>query len=251
MDAEDRYFWFRRARTKSVEGGIKARSARFGQKWWTARWLAALGPQTTSRMARGRTYARKGQITDFAVAAGKIFGRIQGSADEPYRATLRMPPVHGEIHKSIVREFLQRPLLAAKLLNQEMPSELEEVFLRSGRPLFPDRKDLVTDCDCPDEANPCKHIAAVAYLFSLELERDPFLLLQFRGFDRSLLQTIVSPASATIEMKSEPLPLAPKEFWKAQRIPQQPETKRPADNAIFIRQLGHFPLWRGEADFLK
>ena len=39
----------------------------------------------------------------------------------------------------------------------------------------------MTDCSCPDWANPCKHIAATHYVLGEAIERDPFLLFELRG----------------------------------------------------------------------
>ncbi len=44
--------------------------------------------------------------------------------------------------------------------------------------------DLRASCTCPDSANPCKHLAAVLYVFADQLDTDPWLLLQWRGRSR-------------------------------------------------------------------
>ena len=36
-------------------------------------------------------------------------------------------------------------------------------------------------CTCPDQANPCKHLAATAYVLAEKLDRDPYLLFLLRG----------------------------------------------------------------------
>ena len=51
-----------------------------------------------------------------------------------------------------------------------------------GISLFPAAPgDLITDCSCPDYANPCKHIAAVHYLLGERFDDDPFLIFLLRG----------------------------------------------------------------------
>lgn len=253
-DDEFGYWYYRRPR-KRVEGGIKARAVKFGESWWAARWLEALPARSASRLTRGRTYARQGQITEFQVQPGKITGRIQGSANEPYQVTLWMPSVSGRALEQIIAEMKSRPVLAAKLMNREMPSEMEDTFQRTGRQLFPSQLDLVRNCDCPDESDPCKHIAALMYLFSLELEHDPFLLLEFRGLNRDTLASLF-PVNApifseTAEARPEPLPDKARDFWRAPRVPPPAPSLPPAENAILLKQLGSFPLWRGEGDFMK
>ncbi len=76
----------------------------------------------------------------------------------------------------------EQAIFAAQLLNGEMPPDIEQVFEAVKVPLFPaSRGDLITDCSCPDWANPCKHIAAVYYLLGERFDEDPFLLFELRG----------------------------------------------------------------------
>src|SRR5437588_11797621 len=93
-DNDERYFWRFRKPTKRVEGGIKARAARFGESWWAAKWLATLESLgSRNRLARGRSYARKGQITDLQVKPGEISATVQGSAEEPYQIEIKVPVI--------------------------------------------------------------------------------------------------------------------------------------------------------------
>ena len=39
------------------------------------------------------------------------------------------------------------------------------------------------DCSCPDWAVPCKHLAAVIYVISREIDANPFLVLKLHGLD--------------------------------------------------------------------
>ena len=40
---------------------------------------------------------------------------------------------------------------------------------------------MVSDCSCPDYANPCKHVSAVLLLLGEEIARRPLTLLALRG----------------------------------------------------------------------
>jgi uncharacterized Zn finger protein len=76
----------------------------------------------------------------------------------------------------------------AQLLAGEVPRDLEEPFAEVGVPLFPRRwSDLQVRCGCPDDAEPCKHIAAVLYVFAQRLDDDPWLLLAWHGKERDAL----------------------------------------------------------------
>ncbi|HET9971276.1 MAG TPA: hypothetical protein VFQ68_23775, partial [Streptosporangiaceae bacterium] len=56
------------ARPIRVDGGIRARSKRgaIGEQWWSRRFIEVLESYgMSSRLARGRSYARAGQVLDF------------------------------------------------------------------------------------------------------------------------------------------------------------------------------------------
>ena len=86
--------------------------------------------------------------------------------------------------KALERIHLESRFVAS-LLAGEMPQGLDETFRQSGASLYPRvPKELQTHCDCPDWANPCKHVAAVCYIMAEALDRDPWLLFDLRGRTR-------------------------------------------------------------------
>jgi len=168
-----------------VEDGIKAKSQRgkFVENWWADRWVNALkGLMDPRRLSRGRSYARQGQVLNIDVEAGAVTARVQGSRRTPYRVDIQLKPLSDRQWEVVLDALAEQALFAAQLLNGEMPPEVEGVFDGVGVPLFPvSRRDLQTDCSCPDPANPCKHIAAVYYLLGERFDEDPFLLFELRG----------------------------------------------------------------------
>jgi hypothetical protein len=73
---------------------------------------------------------------------------------------------------------------AAALLDGELPPEIAEDAASAGLDLLPGGGEIGPRCDCPDEADPCKHSAAACYLVSDALDADPFVLLLLRGRTR-------------------------------------------------------------------
>jgi isochorismate synthase len=180
--------WPPPSRPRRVEGGIKARSRRgqIGEMWWSQRFIAMLealgmGP----RLGRGRAYARAGQVLDLAVAPGTVSARVQGSRARPYRVRIRLDRFPEADWTLVESALAARALYSAKLLSGEMPPTIEEVFASCGLSLFPSSaSELELSCSCPDWAVPCKHIAATFYLLAEAFDRDPFLVLAWRGRDR-------------------------------------------------------------------
>jgi uncharacterized Zn finger protein len=172
----------------AVEGGIKAKSKRgaIGEQWWSRRFIAALESSGMSgRLQRGRSYARRGQVLEFSLDAGKVTARVQGSRSAPYRVTITVPPLTSAQWKKVESRLSAQALFRARLLAGEMPAEIEQVFADAGTPLFPrSARDLTMDCNCPDWEVPCKHLAAVCYVLAEAFDNDPFAMLAWRGRTR-------------------------------------------------------------------
>jgi len=149
------------------------------------------------RLARGRTYARRGQVIDLAVASGAVQAHVQGSRKKPYQVRIGLPAFGKAEWLVVADEMAANAWYAAKLLAGEMPPDIEDVFARAELSLFPrSATDLAMDCSCPDWEVPCKHIAAVFYLLAEAFDDDPFLILAWRGRDRSDLLALVSSKRA-------------------------------------------------------
>jgi uncharacterized Zn finger protein len=247
--------WWPRA-PKKVQGGIKSQTRKFGNQWWAARWLEAIETfGLHRRVARGRSYARKGQVIDLSLSPGRISANVQGSRDTPYQIEIWLDQLSTENQTLILKELHTQPVFAATLLNGEIPPDIESLFHRHQAPLFPTKSEgRKAVCSCPDTSNPCKHIAAIFYLVSVELERDPFLLLHLRGLSREK----IVPARSSVSLfpyssPPEPIPADPQQFWKSPRSPQIPVSTPTSTSAKapILQRLGPFPFWRGESNFLE
>jgi hypothetical protein len=73
---------------------------------------------------------------------------------------------------------------AAALLDGELPPEVADDVAAAGLDLLPGTGEVGPRCNCPDDADPCKHAAAVCYLIADALDADPFALLLLRGRTR-------------------------------------------------------------------
>jgi hypothetical protein len=164
--------------------------AKFGLTWWGQRWIAALealGQSYANRLPRGRTYARRGSVTDLVVAPGVVTARVAGSRPTPYKVSLRIPVFTDPQWTAATHALAHQLRHAAALLDGRMPEDVDETLDAVGLSLFPGPRDLTTRCSCPDVANPCKHVAAVHYTLAQTFDADPFLLPTLRGRDRTAL----------------------------------------------------------------
>ncbi len=188
---------------REVKGGIKARSKRgaFGESWWARRWVQVLESfHLGARLTRGRTYARKGQVTDIQIEEGRVTAQVQGSRLRPYSVSIKVKTLTPTEWKRVAGLLGKEALYGAKLLAGEIPRDIEAVFAEAGITLFPSQsQNLTTECSCPDWSNPCKHIAAVYYLLGEEFDRDPFLIFRLRGMTRDGLVELMGASPALAE----------------------------------------------------
>jgi uncharacterized Zn finger protein len=172
----------------AVEGGIASSKARgaMASTWWSKRFTDVLESYGLGgRMTRGRSYARKGQVLSLEISAGLMVAQVQGSRALPYAVTIRIkPPSDTQWHK--LEDLLRlRAGYAASMLAGEVPTDLEAVFADAQCSLFPvEWRDLRATCSCPDWGDPCKHQAAVLYVFADQLDSDPWQLLALHGRTR-------------------------------------------------------------------
>ena len=174
-----------------VEGGLKARSERgdIGESWWSKRFLTVLESFALgTRLTRGRSYARKGQVLSLEVSPGKVTSTVQGSRPKPYTVTVGLAAFDDRTWRQVEEALAGQAIYSARLLAGEMPAQIEDVFSAAGAPLFPASvKALTMKCTCPDYEVPCKHIAATFYLLAEAFDTDPFQILHWRGREREPL----------------------------------------------------------------
>ena len=232
------------SKPRRVRGGIKAQSKRgaFAERWWAKRWIAVLeGFGLGARLARGRSYARQGQVTQISIEPDGVRAEVQGSRRAPYSVTIQVKPLSVSQWRLITDAIMRTPRFAAMLLNGQMPEDIEDAFREAQCELFPQSiTDVRTDCSCPDWSNPCKHVAVVYYLIGEEFDRDPFLLFALRGRTRRDIL-------ATLTLDDEPSPeIAPTRAHPAPTVPApRPPVEHPQVNAWLLRQAGRFPFWHG------
>ncbi|HLB11741.1 MAG TPA: SWIM zinc finger family protein [Dehalococcoidia bacterium] len=268
-----RGYWgyYEPSRPLPVKDGIKTRSRRgkIGETWWSEKWVAFLESlEMGARLGRGRAYARRGQVMDVAIGPGLVTARVQGSRPQPYKVTIQLTPLSPEEWEKVMDAMASEALFAARLLAGEMPQNIEEAFRAAKVSLFPTRrKDLKSDCSCPDWANPCKHIAAVYLLLAEEFARDPFMIFRLRGKDKEELMDVLRERRAAgfaavatadqneaAEQIAEDLPLEAclGRFWAMgpEMASFRLKIAPPEVPLAVLKRLGRPPFWKEKGDIM-
>lgn len=157
----------------------------FGQTWWGEQWLNALTQiDFDNRLPRGRTYANNGSVKQIEIHQGKIAAKVKGSRPSPYKIVIEVPPMPEKQAGALLDALVQNPVLISRLLNRELAPEVLDLAHTLKIAVFPARwQDLKMSCSCPDWAVPCKHLAAVIYLVSREIDGNPFMVFSLRSLD--------------------------------------------------------------------
>ena len=159
----------------------------FGQTWWGRAWLEALEQRARldpDRLPRGREYARSGAVGDLTLAPGEARARVRGRKTEPYQVRIRVRPFADDEWDRVLEAIAAQLGHAAALLDGELPPEIADDAAGAGLDLLPGGGEVGPRCDCPDDADPCKHSAAACYLIADALDADPFALFLLRGRTR-------------------------------------------------------------------
>jgi uncharacterized Zn finger protein len=158
-----------------------------GHTWWGRAWLDALEQRAQldpNRLPRGRDYARTGAVVDLVLTPGEARARVQGRRSQPYETRIRVRQFTEQEWDRVLDSVSAQLGRAAALLDGQLPPEVADDAAVAGLDLLPGTGEVGPRCNCPDDADPCKHAAAVCYLIADALDADPFALLLLRGRTR-------------------------------------------------------------------
>ncbi len=259
------YYSYNYKPTIETDEGIKAKSKRgaFVKNWWATRWIQAMEQlMDRGRLQRGRRYARKGQVLSLTEGVGEVVGKVQGSRSRPYTITIQIKPLTDAQWEQVIEALAARPIFLAQLLAGEMPQEIEEAFADVNLSLFPTSRELAQECNCPDWAEVCKHLAAVHYILAERFDEDPFLLFRLRGKTQDEIMEALSKLPGTEELAETavpqydpPPPLADSlaDFWAigAEATHFQTQIAPPAVPYPALARLGTPPFMEDIERWLK
>lgn len=160
----------------------------YGRTWWGKAWVAALEQRARldpNRLPRGRSYARHGRVGRLLAQPGEVRAPVSGTRKVAYRVRVRVRPFTDDEWSTALDAIAARAGHAAALLDGELSPEVAADLAEVGIDLLPGPGELSTTCTCPDDAEPCKHAAAVCYLVAELLDDDPLTLLLLRGRTRA------------------------------------------------------------------
>ena len=149
--------------------------------FWGQAWCFGLEHHADyeSRLPRGRSYLRQGNVYNLEIQQGEICATVAGS--ELYTTKISISPLKSDAWKEIVQASAGQVGSWIDLLAGKLGDDLMRLVTDPERGLFPKPREIRFNCSCPDWADLCKHSAAVLYGVGLQLDQKPDLLFTLRG----------------------------------------------------------------------
>lgn len=159
------------------------------RNWWGKSWNKNLERYADyeNRIGRGRSYVRHGAVLDLQIKRGKISALVAGSTAQPYKVEISIKPIAQKRWKEIRQQCEGQLQSLQDLLAGKFPESLADIFFSQDKGLFPSPKAIQLNCNCPDWATMCKHVAATLYGVGARLDEDPSLFFILRGVDTNEL----------------------------------------------------------------
>ena len=153
--------------------------------WWGKAWNMNLERYAdfSNRIGRGRSYIRNGFVLDLKIKQGEITSLVQGTQLDPYKIVIKIDPLGKEACKKIKKQCEGKIESLQELIEGTFPQDLSEIFTAEGKGLFPAPKEIKLNCNCPDWASMCKHVAATLLGVGARLDDDPKLFFLLRKIE--------------------------------------------------------------------
>jgi len=194
--------------------------------WWGNKFIEALEClMDEGRLKRGRSYRGPNRILSFDLDENKVTATVRGNINPyfgvykapKYKVVIEIKPISQQKWSKIIKRISVHAGWMSKLLLGQMPDDIEDAFINFEKNFkgncegglkgkvkednfkkdFKEnflpgaKKDLITNCSCPDWSNPCKHVAGVYFRLAEMLDYDPFLMFQLRGISKSKLKNLL------------------------------------------------------------
>ena len=167
---------------------------RLGRGPWARLLVSAVLPDEGSSVAeRGRVLVEEDAVQDLVVTSGTVSARIDGCD-----VTIATEPVPPRIWAAMTRYARNNTQLEAAVEGRAQSVQLEHLMMVDWeQPLVPRTSVLARDCTC-DRAGGCEHLAALAYVFAREIDRNPAMLLRWRGCEAQEESEQAAPAAPLV-----------------------------------------------------
>jgi superfamily II DNA or RNA helicase len=157
--------------------------SKYGVTPWGSWFIEVLDSYSMgARLGRGKTYANTGRVLSLEIDDRKAVAKVEGNYRPFYRVEIAFPEL--KEREKVYRMIQEDPVLLSRIAAGELPEEFLVKLKSEGINLIPRRwREMKRSCTCPDDGDPCKHMAALYYIIAREVDADPRVLFRLRGMD--------------------------------------------------------------------
>jgi uncharacterized Zn finger protein len=160
------------------------------KSFWAKAWCRHLESFSDyeNRLPRGRSYVRNGSVCHLAIASETVEAIVLGS--EIYELEIHIEPLSPDKWEAMKARCKGKIASLIELLQGKISDEIMTVVTDPAEGLFPRPNEIRFNCNCPDWADMCKHVAASMYGIGVRLDTHPELLFKLRGVNHEELIAI-------------------------------------------------------------
>ncbi len=176
---------------------VEIEGRKIAKTFWGEAWCDHLESFSDyeNRLPRGRTYVRNGSVCHLEINKGEVLAKVAGS--EMYNLRIQIKTLPKKKWKAIRERCAGQIGSLLELLQGKLSDHVMQVVTDRKDGLFPAPSEISLNCDCPDWAVMCKHVAAVLYGVGARLDQQPELLFKLRGVDHEELIAADAEAAVT------------------------------------------------------
>lgn len=158
----------------------------YGKTEWGEAWLQGLldgvSPQ---RLSQGMSSAKNAAVRALDVnSEAMIEAVVEGFGTTHYAQQIQWTPFTPIQKEAWFRYLKSNPNTLTSLLNQQLTEALIAFGNSTQASLLPHNlKDWKMACSCAEQKLPCKHLVAVLFVLSTQIEQNPLLLFELRGLN--------------------------------------------------------------------
>ena len=162
---------------------VAGRGRKMAQSFWGNRWCGHLESFSDyeNRLPRGRSYLRHGAVLDLQIQTGLVTAVVSGT--DLYNIQIDIKPLTPKRWRAIRSACSGQVGSLLELLEGRLSDQVMSVVTDRTQGLLPLPGEISFQCDCPDWAVMCKHVAAVLFGIGVRLDDQPELLFTLRGVD--------------------------------------------------------------------
>ncbi len=168
---------------------VEVEGRKIARTFWGAGWCDHLESFSdyVNRLPRGRSYVRSGMVCHLVIEECCIEAIVSGN--RLYNVKISIKKLPEAKWAKLKNKCAGQIGSLMELLQGKLSEQIMAVVTDRKNGIFPLPGEIDFDCDCPDWADMCKHVAAALYGAGRRLDENPELLFLLRGVNLDELIT--------------------------------------------------------------